>query len=489
MKIKNRNDLRLILMIILSLGGQIVSLYKSIYTAQYYGTSDAMDAYNYATNLGTFFFDFVASGVATVILPAYVKKIKNKSVNSFISLIYGIVSIILIFVYLFRRPLIQILTNRDNIFIDAFCNYVLIAFLIQACISLVLVLSAFFQSKDMYVIPRIVLFVSNITVLIVLLIIGKASIDVYFRIIFIGAFLNLVINYLLAIKMGFKYVPTLKLADPDTQKLIALFAPTLLSCGVFKIHTLIDTMITTNIGTGSLTILTYSSQVSGMISNFVIANMLTIAYPQIIRGVETENKQKELWKYAISFQAIICLLVCGFIAIGENGINLLYVKGEFTAKSGHILYMGALMYLAAQILLIIRDLIFRFFYAMENTKDTVSNSIISCVFNIIMSLILVKPLGMYGVILGTFISGAISMVMILFRMKKLYGLEKFGLNLFELIKNIIVLVISVFAIILIKKHIIIEKDVMAILIYGVLTVIIFVILAIIFKLKAIKIKL
>lgn len=384
MKIKNRNDLRLILMIILSLGGQIVSLYKSIYTAQYYGTSDAMDAYNYATNLGTFFFDFVASGVATVILPAYVKKIKNKSVNSFISLIYGIVSIILIFVYLFRRPLIQILTNRDNIFIDAFCNYVLIAFLIQACISLVLVLSAFFQSKDMYVIPRIVLFVSNITVLIVLLIIGKASIDVYFRIIFIGAFLNLVINYLLAIKMGFKYVPTLKLADPDTQKLIALFAPTLLSCGVFKIHTLIDTMITTNIGTGSLTILTYSSQVSGMISNFVIANMLTIAYPQIIRGVETENKQKELWKYAISFQAIICLLVCGFIAIGENGINLLYVKGEFTAKSGHILYMGALMYLAAQILLIIRDLIFRFFYAMENTKDTVSNSIISCVFNIII---------------------------------------------------------------------------------------------------------
>ena len=41
----------------------------------------------------------------------------------------------------------------------------------------------------------------------------------------------------------------------------------------------------------------------------------------------------------------------------------------------------------------------------------------------------------------------------------------------------------------IKKHIIIENDVMAILIYGVLTVIIFVILAIIFKLKAIKIKL
>ena len=86
-------------------------------------------------------------------------------------------SIILIFVYLFRRPLIQILTNRDNIFIDAFCNYVLIAFLIQACISLVLVLSAFFQSKDMYVIPRIVLFVSNITVLIVLLIIGKGSVN------------------------------------------------------------------------------------------------------------------------------------------------------------------------------------------------------------------------------------------------------------------------------------------------------------------------
>ena len=73
-----------------------------------------------------------------------------------------------------------------------------------------------------------------------------------------------------------------------------------------KIHTLIDTMITTNIGTGMLTILTYSSQVSGMISNFVIANMLTFAYPQIIRGTQTENRQKELWKYVVLFHAIIC---------------------------------------------------------------------------------------------------------------------------------------------------------------------------------------
>lgn len=134
--------------------------------------------------------------------------------------------------------------------------------------------------------------------MLVLLIIGKASIDVYFRIIFIGAFLNLVINYLLAIKMGFKYVPTLKLADPDTQKLIALFAPTLLSCGVFKIHTLIDTMITTNIGTGSLTILTYSSQVSGMISNFVIANMLTIAW--LIKQWRCWNHRQSIRESSIS---------------------------------------------------------------------------------------------------------------------------------------------------------------------------------------------
>ena len=488
MKSKNKNEMRLLLMIILSLGGQIVSLYKSIYTAQFYGTSDAMDAYNYATNLGTFFFDFIASGVATVILPAYIKRMNNKAINSFISLIYGVVSIILILVYVFRLPLIQILTARNAAFENAFCDYVLIAFLVQACLSIVLVLSSFFQSRDMYVIPKIVLFISNAVVLLALLVVGKTSIDIYFRIIFIGALINLVVNYILAIKKGFNFVPALCITDPDTRKLIALFAPTLLSCGVFKIHTLIDTMITTNIGTGVLTILTYASQVSGMISNFVIANMLTVAYPQIIRGVQSKNKQTELWKYVVSFHAIICLLVCGFVAIGENGINLLYVKGKFTDANGYALYLGSLLYLASQILLIIRDLIFRFFYAMENTKDTVSNSIISCVSNIIMSLILIKPFGMNGVILGTLISGAISLIMILFRMKKLYGLEEFRSNLFEIIKNFIVLIVSAFLVVGLKRYIVVENNIIAILVYGSLTVIIFVTFAFIFRLKALKIR-
>lgn len=488
MKSKNKNEIRLLFMIILSLGGQIVSLYKSIYTAQFYGTSDAIDAYNYATNLATFFFDFIASGVSTVILPAYIRKASNKSINAFISLIYGVVSLILIGVYLVRRPLIQMLTNRGEIFINSFCDYVLIVFLIQACTSIVLVLSSFFQSKDMYVIPKIVLFASNILVLLLLLLVGETSIDIYFKIVFVGAFSNLVINYILAIKEGFSFVPSLHIFNRETYKLIELFVPTLLSCGVFKIHTLIDTMIVTNVGAGMLTILTYSSQVSGMISNFVISNMLTIAYPQIVRGAQLENKQKQLWKYIILFHAIICLLVCGFMTVGENGINLLYVKGEFTAENGYGLYMGALIYLAAQIFLIIRDLIFRFFYAMENIKDTVTNSMVSCVFNIIMSLILTKPLGMYGVILGTLISGVISLLMILYRMKKLYGLEEFWSNLFEIIKNTLVLIATAFLVVIAKQYIIVRNDIVAILVYGILTVIVFVSFSFIFNLKALKIR-
>ena len=477
------------MMIILSLGGQLVSLYKSIYTAQFYGTSDAMDAYNYATNLGTFFFDFVASGVATVILPAYVKKTKDKSINSFITIIYGIVSAILIVVYLLRRPLITVLANRNNAFNDAFCEFVLIAFLIQACISMVLVLSAYFQSKDMYVIPRIVLFVSNMAVLVALLFLGKMPIDIFFRIIFIGAFLNLMINYILAKRQGFDFKLSLAYKDEDTKALIALFIPTLLSCGVFKIHTLIDTMITTNIGTGMLTILTYSSQVSGMISNFVIANMLTFAYPQIIRGTQTENKQKELWKFVVLFHAIICLLVSGFLAVGEYGVDLLYVKGEFNRESGRVLFIASLLYLASQIILIIRDLVFRFFYAMENTKDTVTNSIISCLVNIVLSIILVVPFGIYGVILGTIVSGGISMFMILVRMKKLYGLSDFTRTTTEILKNLLVLVITVIFVGIVKNCIIIENNLVAILVYGIVTVVVFIGLAVLFKLKAIKTRL
>ena len=84
------------------------------------------------------------------------------------------------------------------------------------------------------------------------------------------------------------------------------------------------------------------------------------------------------------------------------------------------MFIYSAIYLFSQIFLIIRDLIFRYYYAKENTTATVYNSLISSVLNIIVSIVLANFIGVYGVILGTLISGVVSTIGILISMKKNY---------------------------------------------------------------------
>ena len=81
------------------------------------------------------------------------------------------------------------------------------------------------------------------------------------------------------------------------------------------------------------------------------------------------------------------------------------------------------------------------------------------------------------------------MVMILIRMKKLYGIKDFTRTTIEILKNMLVLCVTIISVGLIKRFFIIENNLGAILVYGILTVLVFAASALLFKLKAIKMRL
>ena len=85
-----KNELQLVIMIVISLLGQIVSLYKSVYTAGQFGASSEMDAYNYGLNIVSFFVAFATTGITTVALPAYIKNRDRKSIDAFLTMVLGI---------------------------------------------------------------------------------------------------------------------------------------------------------------------------------------------------------------------------------------------------------------------------------------------------------------------------------------------------------------------------------------------------------------
>lgn len=490
LKLKNKgNEIQLLLMILISISSQMFALYKSSYTAMHFGATNVMDAYNYALNIASFLFAFVTTGVTTVIIPAYVKKKNPRAINTFITIIYGCIMVVMIAVYLFRYPLISLLTNRDIQFQQYFADFLVYAFIIQCIISFLAVTTAYYQCINRYVIPKFIVLVTNLLVFFVLVIIRELTIEQYIEVLVLGSVINFIIDVAIAFKLGFRYTPKFLFKNTETKSLFLIFLPTLFSSGVYKIHTLVDTMIAANLGTGQLTILTYATQIVNMVNTFVVSNLTVYAYPKIVARIQEKDGKRKLWDYAILFHAIICLIICGFIAVGDYGINLIFVRGSFGSSEGRILYLCSCVYILGQQTNIIRDLVYRYFYANDDTKTTFFNSVIVSLLNIVLSIILVIPFGVYGVVIGTILSSAFSFVMILFRFNRTFVLgQEFKMAVIEYGKTITASMITIIVILIVKFISPLSNDIICFIAYGCITVTIYFILLLIMKNKALKVR-
>lgn len=486
---KRKNEIQLLLMIIISISSQLFGLYKSSYTAAHYGATNEMDAYNYATNIANFLITFVTTGVTTVIIPAYIKKKNKKAVNTFISVIYASVLVMMVIIYFFRVPIISAMTNRNSAFFSYFADFLIYTFIIHGIISFLAVTTAFYQCTNHYVVPKIIILISNLFIIFILISTKELTIKQYIIVLTIGSVINFVVDISIAIKMGFRYTPTCSISLPETKELMIIFLPTLFSSGVYKVHTLVDSMIAANMGTGQLTILTYSTQIVNMVNTFVVSNLTVYAYPKIVAKIKENDGKKKLWDYALLFHAMVCLIICGFIVVGDYFIGLVFVGGNFTLQSAKTLFICSSIYILGQQTNIIRDLIYRYFYANDDTKTTFYNSVIVSILNIVLSLVLVIPFGIYGIIIGTVLSGAISLLMIIIRFNNKFLLgDNFKSVLWEYAKTILCSVTTILMLILLKNVLPLSNVFVSILLLGMLTVIVFFGLLWLLRSRALKVR-
>jgi peptidoglycan biosynthesis protein MviN/MurJ (putative lipid II flippase) len=139
---------------------------------------------------------------------------------------------------------------------------------------------------------------------------------------------------------------------------------------------------------------------------------------------------------------------------------------------------------------VIRDTVYRYFYAKGNTNATFKNSISASIVNIIVSILLSKVIGIYGVVLGTVITSVFSLTSILIRFRKQYGFIPNKNHI--IVENAKIIISSIMTIALsmtIKNIIVISNPISSILFYASLVVIFYSLSLFIFKSKIHKIKL
>lgn len=455
---------------------QILAVYKSSIIAANFGANIELDAYNFANNLATFFLTFVSSGITTVVIPAYVKKLDKRALDTFLTVVFLITGILLAFTFLLRGQLVDLMTSREPEFRVYVCGVMLLTILIQVFPAILGVTTAYFQYIRRFNLPKIVLLFSNLGIVLVLSLWKNFTLYEYLYVLLIGAILQFVIDLACAIKFGFRYRISFDLRNPRFRDISLIFLPTLFSTGIYKVNILIDSLLSSNIGTGQLTILTYSNMVVTMVNTMVVGNLIIYAYPKIVKKVTVSESEAQagLGKYIVNFHRVVCLILVGFVCVGREFIGLLFEHGEFSAMAATTVYYCMCIYMVDQQNNIVRDLIYRFFFAHGDTKITVKNGMLTSAVNIITSIILVRIIGVFGIIVGTLIAGTVSLISIVMRFKKKYDfLFNIRSVLKEYLETIIISMITIVTVLLMKTILPTFHYIIAFLLYGLLCVVVY----------------
>lgn len=433
-------------MIALTMCIQLFTLIKTSIAAKYFGASIQMDSFNLANNIGSFLFSFIGAGITTVLIPNMINNRKSKSINIFISFIYSISFVILLFIYFNRKVLISIFPNQNIEFIQITCNLLFISLISQFVNSLLGVTNAIFQCNGKFNIAKFITLFTSMLLAIVLILDSNMNIYKYNIYIAIITILNVFLQILLAYKEGFKYKFILEVKDKQFKKMMYLFLPTVLSTGLYQVSLMTDTIISSGLGTGQISLLSYSNTIVSMINSLLLSNIMIFLYPKIVMDIKKSTNHKKIFDLFTLINGIMLLLLIGFIIVGKEGIELLFQRGQFTSEITNSVYICATIYIFGLPATALRDLLYRYFYAKEDTKTPFKNSLLISLLNIIISIMLSKYIGIYGIILGTVITSYMSLIMIFIRFYRKFGIKYKKSDLIS--ENIKLLIISLLTVII-----------------------------------------
>lgn len=492
-KIDNPNKkafLQLAIMIVLTILTQVVGILKTSVVASQFGAQVEMDAFNFSNSIGTFIFSFIGAGVTTVLIPNLIKKDKEEGVNIFISVLYTVSLLVLVLIYSFRKHIVQGLSNGNDEFVIIASNLMIITLITQFMNSFLGATNAIFQCRGKFNVPKLINFVTTVLLVGLIIFMPKLNIYRYSFYILITSIINVITQIYLVIKDGYNFKYRLNIKNNDFRKMFKVFIPTILSTGLYQFSLVTDTIISSNLGEGKVSILSYSNTLMIMVDAILLSNLMTYCYPKIAKSIDEDNSQKRMFDLMLLLNGIMCLIVVGFFVVGKSGIILLYQRGKFTPTITNMVYAGTLIYMLGIPTNAMRDLVYRYFYAKGDTITPFKNSVVVSITNIIISIVLTGFIGIYGVILGTVLTSYMSFIMILFRFNKTFKIRCSKLEL--IIENIKLLASSVVVIVamnIIISIISIMNILLSILIYGTITVILYVITLVLFKSKVLDIKL
>ncbi len=216
-------------------------------------------------------------------------------------------------------------------------------------------------------------------------------------------------------KKYIRVVRTNPLKDSRIKKLFRLIAPLLISYGIIEINQIVDKMVSTYLGEGVLSALSYSQVINSSINQLFVVSVGTVIFSYFTDYV-SKGKEKEI-KESLGQMLVLVSMILLPISImlafdAKEIVRVVYERGSFDQTAVNNTALAQTGYAFGLCFLGIRELLIRTHYAYQDTKRPTITSVISVLSNILLSVVLSRYIGILGITLASSISIGISVILL-----------------------------------------------------------------------------
>ena len=219
----------------------------------------------------------------------------------------------------------------------------------------------------------------------------------------------------------FKFVFHKINAGPQIKHLIALSVPLIIGSAIYEINDIVDKQISTGLGSGNVSYLTYGATINEMVTGVIVASVSTVLFAHFATWISegrTDQVEKNLENCIEYLTVLIMPIMAMCLAAGDQIVRILYGRGNFGLDDVNMTYGVVIGYALGFVFQAARANIVKVFYAFQDTKKPMINGAIAVGTNIVLSILLSKIIGVSGVAAATSIAMLLVTVLLTKDVKK-----------------------------------------------------------------------
>lgn len=424
------------IIIIISVISKFLGLLRESTVAAYFGATGNSDAIKLAYDIPAILLVALTSAFATSFIPVYSNIVKNseekeqrKFVNNSFTLALIFSTLITIISMVFSNQIINFLApgmsnNAKNLTLRL-TNIMLPGLVF---ITMSYMANSYLQVHKKFYIASTVWIAHNIIVIGSIVLLSKYGL----KHISIGWLIALSTLFLLQIpwliRTNFKYYFYINIKDKNVILMFKLMIPIFVSSLFTQAYLFFARAMASGLDAGSISVLDYANKVQSLIFNIFILSVSTVVYPSMSDKADNLVEFESLLKNSLKTVLLITFFATSvLIVLKEPIIRLLFERGEFKSSDTIRTSQALLFYAFGLTGVAVREIVFKAFYALKNSKTPMVIGIITISVNMVIGYNLVGYFGLSGITFAyafaVLLSATIALIVLGTKLPKIINIE------------------------------------------------------------------